>query len=139
MHCLVYLAYRLQEQSSPLQQTPGRIVGPTLEANAMPTATETLTKIQDQILETIASIQKPVVEGVEKLADRAESVVPEVPSVPGSDKLPTVNEIVALQFVFAEKILAQQKDFTTALLEAIKPVSDKVVLVEAKPKAKAAA
>ena len=103
----------------------------------MPTATQTLTKVQDQILETIASFQKPVVESVQKLADRAENIVPEVPTVPGSEKLPTVNEIVALQFVFAEKFLAQQKDFTNALLKAVKPVSDKVTLTEAKPKAKA--
>lgn len=103
----------------------------------MSTATEQLIKVQDQILETIASIQKPVVEAVKKLADRAESVVPEVPAVPGSDKLPTVNELIANQFVFAEKVLAQQKSFTTELLEAVKPVSDKVELAEAKPKAKA--
>lgn len=103
----------------------------------MTTATETLVKVQDQILDTLASIQKPVVEAVKKLADRAEDLVPEVPAVPGSDRIPTVNELIANQFVFAEKVLAQQKSFTTDLLKAVKPVSDKVELAEAKPKAKA--
>ena len=65
----------------------------------MSTATEQLIKVQDQILETLASIQKPVVEAVKKLADRAEAVVPEVPAVPGSDKLPTVNELIATRLV----------------------------------------
>ena len=100
----------------------------------MPTPTEQLVKVQDQILETLASIQKPVVEAVEKLAKRAESVVPEVPVLPGTDKLPTVDVLVATQFKFAEKLMTQQKEFTTALLEAVKPVSDKVIVTEAKPK-----
>ena len=104
----------------------------------MTTATETLVKVQDQILETLASIQKPVVDAVKKLAERAESVVPEVPAVPGSDKLPAVDELIVNQFSFAEKLLTQQKDFTNALLDAVKPVSDKIVVVEDKPKAKAA-
>jgi hypothetical protein len=106
----------------------------------MANATEQITKVQDQIIETLASIQKPVVDLVKKVAERAESVVPEVPAVPGSDRLPTVDELIVTQFAFAEKLLSQQKDFTNALLAAVKPVSDKVIVVaEAKPKAKAAA
>lgn len=104
----------------------------------MATATETLVKVQDQILETLASIQKPVVEAVTKLADRAESVVPEVPAVPGADRLPTVDELIVNQFAFAEKVLTLQKEFTNELLEAVKPVSAKLASVEAKPKARAA-
>ena len=107
----------------------------------MPTATEQLIKVQDKILETLASVQKPVVEAVSKLADRAESVVPEIPAVPGSEKLPTlptIDELIVNQFAFAEKVLTQQKDFTNALLEAVKPISDKVTVVaESKPKTKA--
>jgi hypothetical protein len=106
----------------------------------MPTATESLIKVQDQVLETLASIQKPVLDAVKKLAERAESVVPEIPAVPGSDKLPampTVDELIVNQFAFAEKFLTQQKDFTTALLEAVKPVSEKVTAVTTEPKPKA--
>lgn len=100
----------------------------------MPTATETLTKIQDQILETVASIQQPFVDAVSRLADRAESVVPAVPAVPGTDRFPTVDELIVNQFAFAEKVLTQQKDFTVELIEAVKPVSEKLVVVETKPK-----
>jgi hypothetical protein len=101
----------------------------------MATATETLIKVQDQILETLASIQKPLVDAVTKLADKAESVVPEVPAVPGADRLPTVDELIVNQFAFAEKVLTQQKDFTAELIKAVKPVSSKLV-VETKPKAR---
>jgi hypothetical protein len=102
----------------------------------MATATETLVKVQDQILETLASIQKPLVDAVTKLADRAETVVPEVPAVPGADRLPTVDELIVNQFAFAEKILTQQKDFTAELIKAVKPVSSKLTSVDAKPKAR---
>jgi hypothetical protein len=102
----------------------------------MATATDTLVKVQDQILETLASIQKPVLEAVTKLADKAESVVPEVPSVPGADRLPTVDELIVNQFAFAEKVLTLQKDFTAELIKAVKPVSSKLVSVETKPKAR---
>jgi hypothetical protein len=101
----------------------------------MATATETLVKVQDQILETLASIQKPVVDAVTKLADKAEGVVPEVPAVPGADRLPTVDELIVNQFAFAEKVLTLQKQFTNDLLEAVKPVSSKLTTVDAKPKA----
>lgn len=100
----------------------------------MATATETLVKVQDQILETLASIQKPVLDAVTKLADKAESVVPEVPAVPGTDRLPTVDELIVNQFAFAEKVLTQQKDFTAQLIKAVKPVSNKLASVDAKPK-----
>jgi len=102
----------------------------------MATATDTLVKVQDQILETLASIQKPVVDAVTKLADKAESVVPEVPGVPGADRLPTVDELIVNQFAFAEKVLELQKDFTNELIKAVKPVSSKLVAVDAKPKAR---
>lgn len=102
----------------------------------MATATDTLIKVQDQILETLASIQKPVLDAVTKLADRAESVVPEVPAVPGADRLPTVDELIVNQFAFAEKVLTQQKDFTAELIKAVKPVSSRLASVEAKPKAR---
>lgn len=102
----------------------------------MATSTEQLTKLQEQILDTIASFQKPVVEAVRKIAERAEGVVPETPAVPYGDKLPSVDELVETNFDFAHKLLAQQKEFAGALLAAAKPVSDKVV-VEAKPKPKA--
>lgn len=105
----------------------------------MATATETITKVQDQILDTLAAIQKPVLEAVTKLAEKAESVIPEVPAVPGAERLPTFDELIVNQFAFAEKVLTQQKDFTNDLIEAVKPVSDKLVVTEEKAKAPKAA
>lgn len=89
----------------------------------MTTATEQLTKVEDHIIETLTSLQRPVVDAVKSLAEKAEGYVPEVP---GNDTRPGIDRLVLSQFTFAEKLLANQKDFAGALLDAIRPVSTKV-------------
>jgi hypothetical protein len=98
----------------------------------MPSATAQLTKVEDQILETLSTLQKPVVDAVKTLAEKAEGYVPEVPR---SESLPAIDELIVSQFAFIEKLLANQKNFANALIEAIKPVSAKVA-AETKTKAK---
>ena len=98
----------------------------------MPSATEQLTKVQDQTLELIESTQKPVVDAVKKLADAAESYVPEV-TIPES--VPSLEELVLAQFTFAEKVLAAHKDFAEAVFAAMKPVTGKL-RAQPKPKPK---
>ena len=83
----------------------------------MPSATEQLTKVEDQILETLANLQKPVIDAVKTIAERVESYVPEVP---GSDNLPDLDRLVQSQFSFVEKLVANQRDFALSLVEAIK-------------------
>jgi ElaB/YqjD/DUF883 family membrane-anchored ribosome-binding protein len=86
----------------------------------MSAASEQLTKVEEQILDTISNLQKPVIDAVKTLAEKAESYVPDVP---GTDNLPAIDELILSQFAFLEKVLANQKDFAGALLEAIKPVA----------------
>jgi hypothetical protein len=89
----------------------------------MSTATDQLTNVEEKILETLATIQKPIVDAVGRLAERAENYVPELPR---SESLPAFDELILTQFGFAEKLLANQRDFVNKLLDAIKPVSTKV-------------
>jgi hypothetical protein len=86
----------------------------------MASATDQLTKVEDQILETLSNLQKPVLDAVKTLVERAESYVPDVP---GTENLPALDELVLSQFAFAEKVLTNQKAFASALLDAIKPVT----------------
>lgn len=90
----------------------------------MASATEQLTKVEDQLLETLTNLQKPVLGAVKSLVEKAEGYVPDVP---GTDNLPALDELILSQFTFAEKVLTTQKDFAAALLEAIKPVTRPVV------------
>ena len=49
-----------------------------------------------------------------------------------------MHEIVDLQFAFIEKVLKNQQKFVNDILDAIKPVTDKVVEAKPAPKPKAA-
>jgi len=106
----------------------------------MSKVTTTLTDVQEKVLETVTSTQEPVVNFVKKIVELAEGRVPEL-KISLNDNLPQVNELVDLQFAFAEKVLKNQKKFADELIAAIKPVTEKVVEVKsaAKPKAAKAA
>ena len=100
------------------------------------TAIAKLTEVQDKVLETIDQVQEPIVSTVRDAAAKAESRMPELPALPFADKLPPADELVANQFAFAAKLLEQQKSFVEALLDAARPVSEKLVVVEDDAKAK---
>src|SRR5262245_23034826 len=103
----------------------------------MSKTTEKITEVEDQVLETIESTQEPVVNAVKKLVELGESRVPEL-KIKLNDNLPQIHELVDLQFAFIEKVLKNQQKFVNEILDAIKPVTDKVVETKAAPKPKAA-
>jgi hypothetical protein len=97
----------------------------------MPSATEQLTKVEDQILDTLSNLQKPVLDAVKTIAEKVEGYVPEVP---GSDNLSDIDELVLSQFAFIEKLVANQKDFALSVIETIKTVTAKPEAPKAKAK-----
>jgi hypothetical protein len=101
----------------------------------MTAATEQLTKVEDRILEALSTIQKPVLDAVRSLAERADGRIPEVPR---PEAVPPVDELVLARYDFAERLLANQRAFTTALFEALKP-STPASKPTTKPKAAKAA
>ena len=93
----------------------------------MSVATEKLTELQDQVLDIVARIQEPVVNGVATLATTVEGRLPEI-KVPGlGETVPTADEVVDASFGFRQKMLDNQKQFAEALLTAAKPVRVKFV------------
>jgi hypothetical protein len=102
----------------------------------MSVATEKLTEIQDQVLDFVARVQEPVVNGLRTAASKVEDRLPEV-TVPWlGDKLPTASELVDLRFAFGQRLLDNQKQFAGAVMDATAPVRHKFV-AEAKPAPKA--
>ena len=97
----------------------------------MPTATEQITKVEDQLLETLTRLQTPVIDALKTVVEKVESRVPEVP---GTHNLPDLDELVQSQFLFVEKLIANQKAFATALIEAVKPATPKAAAPKAKPR-----
>ena len=100
----------------------------------MAVVTDTITKVQDQVLETLSSVQAPVVDLVAKAVDAVDGVVPESLEIPYIAELPQPAELVELGFGFAEKLLANQYDFAKAVVNAISPLLPEAPKI-AKPKA----
>lgn len=86
-----------------------------------------LSKLQDQVLETVEQVQEPVLSVARKAIDVVEPRLPEVPGLPLASKLPSVEELLSNQYDFLIKVLEQQKRFIDALLDASRSVTEKVV------------
>jgi hypothetical protein len=70
------------------------------------------------------------VKAVRTWADASKNLIPDLPPLPFADQLPATSEIVENAFAFADKLLASQREFAAAILEAAKPVygaTDKAV------------
>lgn len=88
----------------------------------MTNATEMLTSLEDQVLETVKQGQEAVVKAVRTWADASKNLIPDLPPLPFADQLPNVSELVENGFAFADKLIASQREFAAAVLDAAKPV-----------------
>ena len=108
----------------------------------MANATEMIISLEDQVLETVKQGQEAVVKAVRTWADASKNLIPDLPPLPFADQLPNSTEIVENAFAFADKLLASQREFVAAILDAAKPVygaADKAVKSNGVPKAAPAA
>jgi hypothetical protein len=80
---------------------------------------------QEQTLNAIRQSQQAVVEAVQAWAHAVERAVPETPSLPYAEELPTAKELINTSFDFAEQLLKAQRDFAEKLVAAAAPVIDK--------------
>src|SRR5918996_1182999 len=74
----------------------------------MATATEMITALEDQVLETVRQSQEAVVKAVKTWAEAGKSMVPDLPPLPFADQLPNTVDIFENAFDFADKLLAAQ-------------------------------
>lgn len=86
------------------------------------TATEYAQTAQEQTLSAIRQSQEAIVEAVRNWANAVEKTLPETPSLPFAEELPTPQEIVQTSFGFAEQLLKAQRDFAESILAAAAPV-----------------
>jgi len=77
---------------------------------------------QDKTLEAIAQSQAAVLDVVETWAKAVEGTVQELPAVPVASSLPSLDELISVQFDYAGKVLAAQRDFAEKLVKASAPV-----------------
>ena len=85
------------------------------------TVAEITESVQTQLLETLKQYQDLVVEAVRGAADTVEEVIPNRPEVPFAEQLPRPTELAGNVFDFAEKLLANQREFVTNVLGVADP------------------
>jgi hypothetical protein len=107
----------------------------------MASITDTITEYEGKVLELLDNVQAPVVDIVKQAAATIDGVLPDTRyELP--EQVPAASELVDLAFDFAQKLLADQRDFVAALLDAASPLLPahaKPAPKVAKPKPAAAA
>ena len=114
----------------------------------MPTLTDSISTVQDRVLDLLKTVQEPTVDAVEKVTETVEGFLPDDrPSLPFVDSLPNPAEQVDKAFALAEQyvdgqndfvkaILANQRDFAKAIIKALSPILPTATATPVKPAAK---
>ena len=76
--------------------------------------------IQDEFLNTIRKSQETVIDALKSWVESVQSITPKIPAVqvPGADKLPKPEDVVASAYDFAEQLLQSQRKFAEEVLKA---------------------
>ena len=76
--------------------------------------------LQEDFLNALRKSEETVVEAIKTWVETVQSIAPKIPSVqvPGADKLPKPQEVVANVYDFAEQLLATQRKFAEEVVKA---------------------
>ena len=84
---------------------------------------ETAANVQDQVLDAINTSQNALLFAVKAVAENTAPLTDKLPAAPFANQLPDGVDVVNTAFGVAEKLLANQKEFTTKLIEAYSPAT----------------
>jgi hypothetical protein len=85
------------------------------------TVAEITDSVQHQLLEALKQYQDLLLEGVRGAAETVDEIVPVRPELPFAHQLPRPTELAGNVFDFAEKLLANQREFVTNVLDVAEP------------------
>lgn len=88
----------------------------------------------DQVLETVKRAYGIGVDAVSTASEWAGEFIPQLPEAPYSDRIPTPRELTKVYFDFVGDLTKLQRDYALGLLDAIEPVTRKVMPAFAKPR-----
>ena len=76
--------------------------------------------LQEEFLNAVRKSEETVIDAIKSWVESVQSIMPKVPSVqvPGADKLPKPEEVVASAYDFAEQLLATQRKFAEEVVKA---------------------
>jgi hypothetical protein len=86
-------------------------------------ATTIRQELEDEFLSTIRKGQEIALEALKPLVEAVHYVIPTMPvvRVPLADRLPTAHDVVAGGYEFAERLLANQRQFADEVIKATSP------------------
>jgi hypothetical protein len=85
------------------------------------TVAEITESVQHQVLEALKQYQDLLLEGVRGAVETVDEIVPVRPELPFANQLPRPTELAGSVFDFAEKLLANQREFVTNVLDVAEP------------------
>jgi hypothetical protein len=76
--------------------------------------------LQEEFLNAVRKSEETVIDAIKTWVETVQSITPKIPSVPvpGADKLPKPQEVVASVYDFAEQLLATQRKFAEEVVKA---------------------
>lgn len=90
--------------------------------------TNTITKAQDRVLAGVKQVEDLVVTGVSTAAESVGNVIPDsLPKMTWISRFPAPAELVNAYFSFAEGLLEANRHYALALVDAVRPVTTKVL------------
>jgi hypothetical protein len=86
---------------------------------------ELTTAAQENVLSVMKMTQTSMIEAVKTMVDTVDKFTPDfpIPALPGLELLPSPTEGLTMGFAFAEKLLENQKEFTSSLISALSPAA----------------
>ena len=81
-------------------------------------------ELQEEFLSTLRKSQEIALDALKALVEAVEFVTPPMPAVrvPLADRLPTLHEVVAGGYDFAEHLLANQRQFADEVITVTSPL-----------------
>lgn len=80
--------------------------------------------MQEEFLGNVRKSQEAVIDAIRTWVETVQSMTPKVPAVqmPGAEKLPRAEDVVAGAYDFAEELLKNQRRFAEEILKATYPL-----------------
>ena len=81
-------------------------------------------ELQDEFLTTLRKGQDIALDALKTLVETIQFVIPAMPAVrrPLGDRMPTAHKVVADGYDFAERLLANQRQFADEVIDAVSPL-----------------
>ena len=76
--------------------------------------------LQEEFLNAVRKSEETVIDAIKSWVESVQSIMPKVPTVPvpGAEKLPKPEEVVASAYDFAEQLLSTQRKFAEEVVKA---------------------